>query len=396
MHNWLVKKFIKDYENTGDINVIAAYGKLSGKVGIFCNVFLFLGKFIVGTVSGSVSITADAVNNLSDAASSIISLIGFKMAEKPADADHPYGHARYEYLSGLTVAVMIILIGVELFKSSLDKVLNPSPVDFSAAAAVVLIGSIIVKLWMSLFNRALGKKINSATLEATSADSRNDVISTSAVLIAALITHFAKVDLDGYMGVAVAVFILYSGIGLVKDTLDPLLGSAPDPALVDHIQKKILSYDGVLGTHDLMIHDYGPGRKFASVHVEMAAEDDVIKSHDVIDNIERDFLENENLNLIVHYDPIITGDEKINDLRSWLSDQVKAINPELSIHDLRVVPGNTHTNLIFDCVMPYDINMTESELKMEIRKRVNLKYPDYYCVMTIDSSYAAMPHTREN
>ena len=318
------------------------------------------------------------------------------MAEKPADADHPYGHARYEYLSGLTVAVMIILIGVELFKSSLDKVLNPSPVDFSAAAAVVLIGSIIVKLWMSLFNRALGKKINSATLEATSADSRNDVISTSAVLIAALITHFAKVDLDGYMGVAVAVFILYSGIGLVKDTLDPLLGSAPDPALVDHIQKKILSYDGVLGTHDLMIHDYGPGRKFASVHVEMAAEDDVIKSHDVIDSIERDFLENENLNLIVHYDPIITGDEKINDLRSWLSDQVKAINPELSIHDLRVVPGNTHTNLIFDCVMPYDINMTESELKREIRKRVNLKYPDYYCVMTIDSSYAAMPHTREN
>ena len=396
MHNWLVKKFIKDYENTGDLNVRAAYGKLSGKVGIFCNAFLFLGKFIVGTVSGSVSITADAVNNLSDAASSIISLIGFKMAEKPADADHPYGHARYEYLSGLTVAVMIILIGVELFKSSLDKVLNPSPVDFSAAAAVVLIGSIMVTLWMSLFNRSLGKKINSATLEATSADSRNDVISTSAVLIAALITHFAKVDLDGYMGVAVAVFILYSGIGLVKDTLDPLLGSAPDPALVDHIQKKILSYDGVLGTHDLMIHDYGPGRKFASVHVEMAAEDDVIKSHDVIDNIERDFLENENLNLIVHYDPIITGDEKINDLRSWLSDQVKAINPELSIHDLRVVPGNTHTNLIFDCVMPYDINMTESELKREIRKRVNLKYPDYYCVMTIDSSYAAMPHTREN
>ena len=396
MHNWLVKKFIKDYENTGDLKVRAAYGKLSGKVGIFCNAFLFLGKFIVGTVSGSVSITADAVNNLSDAASSIISLIGFKMAEKPADADHPYGHARYEYLSGLTVAVMIILIGVELFKSSLDKVLNPSPVDFSAAAAVVLIGSIIVKLWMSLFNRSLGKKINSATLEATSADSRNDVISTSAVLIAALITHFAKVDLDGYMGVAVAVFILYSGIGLVKDTLDPLLGSAPDPALVDHIQKKILSYDGVLGTHDLMIHDYGPGRKFASVHVEMAAEDDVIKSHDVIDNIERDFLENENLNLIVHYDPIITGDEKINDLRSWLSDQVKAINPELSIHDLRVVPGNTHTNLIFDCVMPYDINMTESELKREIRKRVNLKDPDYYCVMTIDSSYAAMPHTREN
>lgn len=396
MQNWLVKKFIKDYENINDLNVRTAYGKLSGKVGIFCNALLFAGKFIVGTISGSVSITADAVNNLSDAASSIISLIGFKMAEKPADADHPYGHARYEYLSGLTVAVMIIIIGVELFKSSLDKVLNPSAVDFSVVTAAVLIGSILVKLWMAVFNKSLGKKINSSTLEATSADSRNDVISTSAVLIAALISHFFSIELDGYMGIAVAVFILYSGIGLVKETLDPLLGQAPDPTLVEHIQKKILSYDGVLGTHDLMIHDYGPGRQFASVHVEMAAEDDVIKSHDVIDNIEREFLENENLNLIVHYDPIITGNEKINDLRCWLSEQIKTIDEGLSIHDLRVVPGETHTNLIFDCVMPHTLNMTESQLKTEIRKLVNAKYPNYYCVMTIDSSYAAMPHTKDD
>lgn len=393
MQNWLVKKFVHDYENVHDINVRASYGKLSGKVGIFCNAFLFAVKFIMGTISGSVSITADAVNNLSDAASSVISLIGFKMAEKPADEDHPYGHARYEYLSGLTVAVMIILIGFELFKTSFDKVIHPSTVDFSIALVIVLAVSILIKLWMAFFNKSLGKKINSSALEATAADSRNDVISTSAVLVAAVISHFFKINLDGYMGIAVAVFILYSGIGLVKDTLDPLLGKAPEPELVDYIQKKILSYDGVLGTHDLMIHDYGPGRKFASVHVEMAAEGDVLKSHDVIDNIERDFLSKDNLNIIVHYDPIVTKDDIVNDFRSWLMEQVKSIDPHLSIHDLRIVPGNSHTNLVFDCVMPHCINMSPSELKAEIRRLVNIKYPNYYCIITIDSSYAAMLHT---
>lgn len=393
MQNWLVKRFVHDYENVHDINVRASYGKLSGKVGIFCNAFLFAVKFIMGTISGSVSITADAVNNLSDAASSVISLIGFKMAEKPADEDHPYGHARYEYLSGLTVAVMIILIGFELFKTSFDKVIHPSTVDFSIALVIVLAVSILIKLWMAFFNKSLGKKINSSALEATAADSRNDVISTSAVLVAAVISHFFKINLDGYMGIAVAVFILYSGIGLVKDTLDPLLGKAPEPELVDYIQKKILSYDGVLGTHDLMIHDYGPGRKFASVHVEMAAEGDVLKSHDIIDNIERDFLSKDNLNIIVHYDPIVTKDDIVNDFRSWLMEQVKSIDPHLSIHDLRIVPGNSHTNLVFDCVMPHCINMSPSELKAEIRRLVNIKYPNYYCIITIDSSYAAMPHT---
>lgn len=393
MQNWLVKRFVHDYENVHDINVRASYGKLSGKVGIFCNAFLFAVKFIMGTISGSVSITADAVNNLSDAASSVISLIGFKMAEKPADEDHPYGHARYEYLSGLTVAVMIILIGFELFKTSFDKVIHPSTVDFSIVLVIVLAVSILIKMWMAFFNKSLGKKINSSALEATAADSRNDVISTSAVLVAAVISHFFKINLDGYMGIAVAVFILYSGIGLVKDTLDPLLGKAPEPELVDYIQKKILSYDGVLGTHDLMIHDYGPGRKFASVHVEMAAEGDVLKSHDVIDNIERDFLSKDNLNIIVHYDPIVTKDDIVNDFRSWLMEQVKSIDPHLSIHDLRIVPGNSHTNLVFDCVMPHCINMSPSELKAEIRRLVNIKYPNYYCIITIDSSYAAMPHT---
>ncbi|MDD5944448.1 MAG: cation diffusion facilitator family transporter [Clostridia bacterium] len=395
MESWLINKFIKDSDNVSDINVRTAYGKLSGKVGIFCNILLFIGKFLAGTISGSVSITADAVNNLSDAASSIISLVGFKMAEKPADADHPYGHARYEYLSGLTVAVMIIVIGFELFKTGLDKVLHPSPVEFSLISVAVLVCSIAVKLWMACFNRSMGKKINSSTLEATAADSRNDVISTSAVLAAAIISHFFSIELDGYMGIAVAVFILYSGAGLVKETLDPLLGKAPDPELVNYIQNKILSYEGVLGTHDLMIHDYGPGRQFASVHVEMAAEDDVLKSHDVIDNIERDFLIHDRLNVIVHYDPIITGDEKTNDLRSWLSDLVKSINENLSIHDLRIVPGATHTNLIFDCVLPFDVDIKPSDLKETVQKLVTKEHPDYYCVMTVDTSYAAMPHTAE-
>ena len=393
MQDWLIRKFIKNYDNTHDLSVRTAYGKLSGKVGIFCNTLLFAGKFFVGTIAGSVSITADAVNNLSDAASSIISLIGFKMAEKPADEDHPYGHARYEYLSGLTVAVMIILIGFELFKSSLNKVLHPSAVDFSWVAVGVLICSILIKLWMALFNRSMGKKINSQALEATAADSRNDVVSTGAVLAATIISHFCSVELDGYMGIAVAVFILYSGMGLVKDTLDPLLGKAPDPEFVDYIQNKIMSYKGVLGTHDLMIHDYGPGRQFASVHVEMAAEDNVLESHDVIDNIERDFLKNDGLNLIVHFDPIVTGDDTVNDLRCWLMEKVKTIDKNLSIHDMRIVPGTSHTNLIFDCVMPHSLNMTPSELKSKIRNLVNEEYPNYYSVMTIDSCYAAMPHT---
>lgn len=393
MRDILIKKFIKDSENVHDINVRSAYGKLSGIVGIISNFILFLGKFVIGTLSGSVSITADAVNNLSDAASSIISLIGFKMAEIPADLNHPYGHARFEYLSGLTVSVMIIVIGFELFKTSLNKVLNPTTVTFSYITAIVLIISILVKLWLSSFNRFLGKKINSSALEASATDSRNDVISTSAVLIASIISLFTNFELDGYMGIAVAVFILYSGIGLVKETLDPLLGKAPDPALVDYIRRKILSYEGVLGTHDLMVHDYGPGRLFASVHVEMAAEENVLKSHDIIDNIEKDFLEKDNLNLIIHYDPIITSDEKIKDLRCWLSDQIKSIDDGLSIHDLRIIPGESRINLMFDCVVPPDFSMSIEELNEKVKTLIKKKDPSYCCVMTIDLSYAAMPHT---
>lgn len=391
MTNFIIRHFVKDYENVEDGKVRTAYGKLSGAVGIICNAILFFIKLVVGILSSSVSVTADAINNLSDGASSIISLLGFKLASRPADKEHPYGHGRYEYLSGLMVAVIIMVIGVELLKTSVEKLLNPSAAEFNAVTVIVLVFSVILKLWMSVFNTKTGKMINSNTLLAAAADSRNDVITTTAVLLAGIISRVSGVDLDGFMGLAVAVFILYSGFGLVKDTIDPMLGKAPDAKQVEEIRRKILTYPDVLGTHDLMVHDYGPGRQFASVHVEMPAENDVMKSHDVIDNIERDFME-EGLHIIVHLDPISTKDTIVNELRVWISEKIKEINENLTIHDLRVVRGITHTNVIFDCVVPFGIDMTEREVKKAVCDMVSEKYPNYYCVITIDKSYAAMPH----
>lgn len=394
MTKLLISAFVKDHKNTREPIVRAAYGKLSGWVGIICNLLLCAGKFIVGFISGSVSISADAANNLSDAASSIISLLGFKLSEKSADDEHPYGHARYEYISGFIVAVIVLIIGFELLTGSIEKIVNPTAVAFSWVTVGVLLASIIVKLWLMLFNLKISKLIDSGTLKATAADSRNDSISTLAVLIAALISHFCAVELDGYMGAAVALFILYSGVNLVRDAMSPLLGKAPDEETVEAIRKKIMSYDGVLGTHDLMVHDYGPGRVFASVHVEMAAERDVLESHDIIDNMERDFLHS-GLNLIVHFDPIVTSDAAVGDIRHEISDIVHRIDERLSIHDLRMVPGSSHTNVIFDCVVPHKFSMAEEELKAEISRFVTLSHPDYFCVITVENSYAPMPKKAE-
>lgn len=388
MTNFLLKTFVRDYEHTDKPSVRSSYGKFAGFVGIICNSILFISKILIGTFSGSVSITADAFNNLSDASSSIISLLGFKLSEKPADAEHPYGHGRYEYLSALSVAVLIILIGFELLKTSIQKILNPSGVGFNFVLVLVLSLSVLVKLWMMVFNKKLGTKINSEALIATAQDSRNDVISTLAVLIASVISAFTSLELDGWIGLFVAVFILISGFGLIKSTLDPMLGKAPDSDFVKSIRDKIMSYDGVLGVHDLMIHDYGPCRQFASVHVEMAAEEDVLKSHDVIDNIEFDFLNNMGLHMIVHYDPIITKNELVTNMRYEIQQLVKTINPSLSIHDLRVVPGVTHTNLVFDCLVDFDLDMSDYELKKTISDTVKLKNPEYNCVITIDKNYA--------
>lgn len=391
MTSLLIRLFIKNADATDKAEVRTAYGKLSGIVGIVCNLLLFAVKLTAGTLSGSVSIMADAVNNLSDASSSIISLLGFKLAAKPADADHPYGHARYEYLSGLLVAVLILYIGIELLKSSFSKVLAPTSVAFNWLTVAILALSILVKLWMALFNKTLGKKIRSQTLIATAADSRNDVISTAAVLVAMIVSHYAHFELDGYVGIAVALFILYSGVGLIRETLDPILGRAPDPDFVEEIRAKIMENEGVLGTHDLMVHDYGPGCQFASVHVEVAAEADVLEMHDMIDNIERAFLRDYGLHMVIHMDPIVTADEAIGDVRHRLCAKVAAIDERLSIHDLRMVPGTTHTNLVFDCVVPHDFGMSNAELREKISAAAREIDPNYFCVITVENSFAALP-----
>ncbi len=387
----LIRIGISHADDVQNVAVRTAYGKRVSLIGIGLNILLFAGKIVVGTVAKSISITADAVNNLSDASSSLLSLLGFKMASKPADEEHPFGHGRYEYLSGLMVAVLIMAIGVELLKSSVTKIVTPSPVVFSWTSIAVLVVSMAIKAWMMRFTRQVGKWIDSQTLLATAADSRNDVIATAAVLVATLVSALWPVELDGWMGFAVAIFILISGFGLIRDTLSPMLGKAPDVEQVNHIRDKIMSYPGVLGTHDLMIHDYGPGEQFASVHVEMAAEDDVCQSHDVIDNIERDFLTDDGLHMVIHFDPIITKDPMANDLRTWLAQEVQIIHPELSIHDLRLVRGPSHTNVIFDCVMPHNLDMTDGELKAAVSALVKKAYPDSRCVITVDRSYAPLP-----
>lgn len=388
----VVSKYIKNSDDIKNPQVRTAYGKCCNLTGIFCNVLLFFGKLAAGLISGSVSITADAVNNLSDASSNIISLMGFKLASRPADSEHPYGHGRYEYLSALMVAVIIMVIGVELLKTSVDKIINPQEVETGVLTFVILGISIAVKLFMMFFNREIGKLIDSGSLLATSADSRNDVIATSAVAASAVISKLCHVELDGYMGVAVAIFILISGFGMIRDTIDPLLGTAPSPELVQYIHDKIMSYDGVLGTHDLIVHDYGPGKRFASVHVEVSAEDDVLLTHDILDNIEKDFLENDGLHLVAHLDPVTTSDSRIGEIRTLLCEIVNEFSSDLSIHDLRVVDGTTHTNIIFDCVVPYNIKLSEKEVKTEIARRVKSVCPTYNCVITVDRPFAVIPH----
>ncbi len=387
MTEFLLKHFVKGYPDTSSPAVRTRCGNLAGTVGIVCNVLLCAGKFLAGFLSGSLAISADAVNNLSDASSSVIALLGFRIAAKPADDEHPYGHGRTEYLAGLAVSVMILLIGLELVKTSVGKIMAPEPIQAGLVPLAVLVVSILVKLWMAAFNRQVGKQIGSSVLEATAADSRNDVIATSAVLVATLAQMIFGWQLDGWIGLAVAAFILYSGWGLVKEAIAPLLGQAPDPEMVRHILEVTRSYPGVLGIHDLIVHDYGPGRQFASLHVEMAASQDVLASHDVIDQIERRFLEQEGLHVIIHYDPIVTDNNEVGEAREYLAKQVKRLDPRLTIHDLRMVPGETHTNLIFDLVVPHGFEMPECRLKSEVQAMAQSKNPKWQCVVTLENSY---------
>ena len=387
MIGWL-ERFIPSGEGQKEEQVRSAYGKAASIVSIGCNVLLFAGKALAGVISGSVAVTADAFNNLSDASSGVVSLLGFKLAEKPADAEHPYGHGRFEYLSALLVAVMVLVIGFELLKGSVEKIISPSPVDMSPLTIGILVVSIAAKLWLSLFNRKVGEKIGSATLTAAADDSRNDVMATAAVLLAMLIAHFTGLMLDGVIGAAVAVFILVSGFGLVKDTIDPMLGSMPTREQVDRIREKIMAYPGVLGIHDLMVHDYGPGRQFASVHVEMSASEDPLVCHDLLDNIERDFFKQDGLHLVIHYDPVVTDDPRLPVLRAFVSQVAGGIHPEMTVHDLRIVPGKTHTNIVFDCVVPYTLDIPFAHLRSRTSTEVEAHYPNHYCVITFERSYA--------
>ncbi len=385
MTNFLLNKWIPGFADGQDSRVRAAVGKLSGMVGIGANLLLFAGKIMVGLLSGSVSITADAMNNLSDASGAILTLVGFHLASKPADEEHPYGHARFEYLSGLAVAVMIMLIGFELGQTSLEKILNPSPVSVSGITMLVLVASIGMKMWLFLFNRKLGRHIQSTALLATAADSRNDCISTAAVLAAALIEHAFDLRVDGIMGLLVAVFILRSGWGLAKETISPLLGESADQELRQRIVDYVEASPKVLGYHDLMVHDYGPGQQFASLHVEMDSREDPLLCHELIDDMERECLRSHGIHLVIHYDPVVTDDPELNRLKAQVTALLKARDSRLNLHDFRMVKGERHTNLIFDISLPTGMVGQERSIQKELDSRLNEEGPMiYHTVITFD------------
>ena len=366
-------------------NIRARVGKLSGAVGIICNCLLAAGKLIVGHMTSSMSITADGLNNLSDGASSIVTLLGFKLAEKPADRKHPYGHARIEYIAGLTVAVMILFIGLELGKSSVQKLINPEPIEFSFTAVWVLFASILVKLFMMLFNLKMGRRINSNALLATAADSRNDVMTTSAVLAASIVEHFYDVRIDGVMGIAVSLFILYSGIKLAGETMSPLLGEGANPELQKQITDYINGCPMVLGCHDLMVHDYGPGRRYASIHVEIDKNEDPMACHARIDRMERECLKNYGTHLVIHYDPVVTDDPEVNSTKRLVNTIIKVRDSRLTIHDFRMKDDGESVKMSFDMILPEDLRGQEQSIKETVEKALNsLDSKKYYADITFD------------
>lgn len=383
----LSRWFIRHRDHVTDPAVRRAYGQLCGLTGIGLNVLLFIGKFLAGTISGSISITADAFNNLSDAGSSVITLLGFRLAGRKPDPEHPFGHGRIEYISGLIVSGLILLMGAELAKTSFDKILHPAAVDFSVIAMVILAVSILVKLYMSLYNRQIGKKINSAAMAATAADSISDAISTSAVLAAMLVAKFSGLMIDGYVGMIVAVLILISGVKAAKETIAPLLGQAPEAEFVQQIEKIVMSHPPICGIHDLIVHDYGPGRVMISLHAEVPAGGDMLELHDVIDNAEIALRRELNCEAVIHMDPIVTDDGITSELRAKVSKLVKTIDERITIHDFRIVPGNTHTNLIFDAVVPFDIGISAQEVSERISRLVSEMDSNYFAVVLVEHSY---------
>lgn len=387
MTDFLCKRFVKNHENTKEPQVREGYGKLASVVGIISNAILCIAKILVGLISGSIAIIADGINNLADASSSVITLAGFKLSAMPEDEEHPYGHARIEYITGMIVSVLIVVVGVELIKSSIDKILHPEPLEFSWSIVIVLILAILLKIWQAMFNIKVGKKINSVALTATGADSRNDVISTAAVLFSIIIGKMANIQIDGYMGVLVALFIIWSGIGLIKETSSPLLGEAPDPDLVAAISEMASDFDGVLGIHDLVVHNYGPGKIFASIHIEVDANGDLMESHDMVDNIERQLSKKLHIVLTAHMDPIKIDDPIVslmNEVTTKVTDSLDGIS---NVHDLRVVPGPTHTNIIFDVVVNPSCKLSNKEIHQTFTDTIKAIDENYFVVINFDKNY---------
>lgn len=388
MNSKICSFFIKDADNTDDPDVRKRYGLLAGIVGVVSNFALFLVKIIAGIVSGSIALIGDGINNLTDASSSVITLVGFKLAALPEDEEHPYGHARIEYIAGIIVSVLIVVVGIELGRTSFDKIRHPEEVVVNATVIAIILISIAVKCWQATFNVYAGKKINSLTLVATAADSRNDVITTSVVLISLLVGHFTGVKIDGFMGLAVAIFIVLSGIGLIKETISPLLGEKPDPALVEEIRKFTTSFPEVLGIHDLVVHNYGPGKIFASIHIEVDAKSDFMECHDLIDNIERQLSKKLGIVMTAHMDPVITDDPIVNELKKNAEKIADSLEGVTDLHDLRIVDGPSHTNVIFDLVVTPSCPYTHQEIIDTFQAYADKLDKNYFVVINFDGQYS--------
>jgi cation diffusion facilitator family transporter len=389
MTQFLIRLFIKDSDNIYQPQVRQRYGVVTGLIGIVCNIFLFGIKLLAGLITSSISIMADAFNNLSDAGSSVITLVGFKIAGMPADDEHPFGHGRVEYVSGLIISLIIMMVGLELLRSSFDKILHPEAVSFSWLSFVILFVSIAVKLWMCFFYRGVGKKIDSDAMKATAMDSLSDVVATSAVVIGVIVNVLARVNIDGYVGILVALFILYTGFNTARDTMNDLLGQAPDPGFVAAVEQRVLSYEIVVGVHDLIVHNYGPGRCIISLHAEVPRTMDILKIHDEIDNIERELKKEFQCEAVIHMDPIAIDDRKANQVYDRVKQIVREIDSCLTIHDFRMVEGPSHTNLIFDVVAPHKFHLSDREIVSQVEQRVQEWNPSYYTVITVDKAYVS-------
>ena len=385
--NFLVRRFIKNYQDTKDANVRTSIGKLSGIVGIFSNLFLFVIKFVIGTIVHSVSIQADGVNNLTDAGSNIISILSFHLANKPADKDHPFGHERTETIASLFVGILILVLGFETAKESISKVIHPGSIDFRIASVIILLISIIVKFWMYAYNKKLSKTYDSSLLEATALDSISDVCGTTAILVSTLLSPVLHFNLDGYMGIVVSGIILYGAYGLLRDMINSLIGEAPDPELVHNIVDMIMAHPAILGVHDMMLHNYGPNKIFASAHVEVDSSKDIFETHDHIDNIEREVKENMNIDLVLHMDPVKVNDLETELYRAKVVEAIHQIDPKWGFHDFRIVSGPTHVNLVFDLVIPFEEKYTQEEIEEMLLKHIESD-KKIYLVLTIDHPYA--------